>query len=82
MTISPKLKALLDKEKVPYQLLEHPLAYTAMEIAGAQHVPGRELAKSVLVKVDDRYILCVLPANPLHRSGQAATFSQSETGQA
>ena len=62
MSISQKIKSYLDKEKVKYQVLEHPLAYTAMEIAGSQHVPGREVIKSVIVKANGQFIMCILPA--------------------
>ena len=62
MTASEKIKNYLTKEKVAFKVLEHPLAYTALEIAGAQHVPGRQLVKSVIVRADDHYLMCVLPA--------------------
>lgn len=62
MGIAIKLKNYLDKEKIPYELLEHSLAYTALEIAGSQHIPGRQVAKSVIVKSDDIFLMCVLPA--------------------
>lgn len=62
MSVSKKLKDYLEKEKIEYQILEHSLAYTAMEIAGIQHVPGRQVVKSVIVKSDNQYIMSVLPA--------------------
>ncbi len=62
MGISPKIKNYLEKEKVSYQVLEHSLAYTAMEIAGSQHIPGRQVIKSVIVKSNGSFIMCVLPA--------------------
>lgn len=62
MVISPKLKAFLDKEKVSYEVLQHSTAFTAQEIAGAQHVPGKQAIKSVIVKVDGRFAMVVLPA--------------------
>jgi len=62
MTIAKKLKAYLDNEKINYQILEHSLAYTAMEIAGSQHIPGRQVIKSVIVKADNTLVMCVLPA--------------------
>lgn len=60
MTIVNKVKSYLDQEHVVYQILEHSLAFTAMEIAGAQHVPGKQFIKAVIVKADDQYIMCVL----------------------
>jgi Ala-tRNA(Pro) deacylase len=62
MSISTKVKEYLDREHVGYQILQHSLAYTAMEIAGAQHVPGKQLIKSVIVKADGNFFMCVLPA--------------------
>lgn len=62
MSIAPNLKKYLDKERVPYQILQHSEAYTASEIAGSQHVPGIQMLKSVLVKADGQFVLCVLPA--------------------
>ncbi len=62
MSIAPQLKKYLEKEKITYQILEHPEAFTATEIAGVQHIPGKQLIKSVLVKADGQFLLCVLPA--------------------
>jgi Ala-tRNA(Pro) deacylase len=57
-----KLQELLDAKKIKYQVLTHSTAYTAQEIAGLQHVPGRQLAKVVMVKRDGKLIMTVLPA--------------------
>lgn len=65
MAISGRLKAFLDDAKVKYAAARHPVAYTAQEIAAAQHVPGRQLAKSVLIMTDRGPVLAVLPASYL-----------------
>ena len=62
MPILKKLKAMLDEAKVSYQVYTHPLAYTAQEIAEKQHVSGKELAKVVMIEVDDKLMMGVLPA--------------------
>ena len=62
MSVAAKLKECLDSNKVEYDVLAHPQVYTAQDVAAAAHVPGRELAKSVVVKADDRFALAVLPA--------------------
>ena len=62
MAISEKLKAFLQAAKIKYTAALHPVVYTAQEIAAAQHVPGRRLAKCVLVKTDRGPVLAVLPA--------------------
>lgn len=62
MAISSRLKALLEAQHVKYTAQSHPTVYTAQEIAAAQHVPGRQLAKCVLVKTEKGVTLAVLPA--------------------
>jgi Ala-tRNA(Pro) deacylase len=58
-----KLKDLLNEQKVKYVVLSHSPAYTAQEIAATAHVPGKELAKTVMVKVDGEMTMVVLPAS-------------------
>ena len=58
-----RLKEYLDQEKVKYVTMHHSPAYTAQEMAASAHVPGRELAKTVMVKIDDRMAMTVLPAS-------------------
>jgi len=42
--------------------IEHSRAYTANEIAATAHIPGKELAKTVMVKIDGKMTMTVLPA--------------------
>ena len=58
-----RLKEFLDKEHVKYVSIGHSPAFTAQEIAAAAHVPGKELAKSVIVKIDGELAMVVLPAS-------------------
>jgi Ala-tRNA(Pro) deacylase len=62
MAVSERLKAYLQASRVSYTTARHPVVYTAQEIAAAQHVSGRHLAKCVLVKTDQGPVLAVLPA--------------------
>lgn len=58
-----KLREFLDKEGVKYLSITHSLGYTAQEIASLAHIPGRELAKTVMVYLDDKLAMAVLPAS-------------------
>ena len=60
---STKLKEFLDGKNVKYSILTHSTAYTALEIASLAHVRGQELAKTVIVKMDGRMVMAVLPAS-------------------
>ena len=62
MAIPARLAELLKANKVSYQTQKHQTAYTAQEIAAASHVPGRQLAKCVLIMSDRGPALAVLPA--------------------
>src|SRR4030067_614414 len=58
-----KLKEFLDNNKIKYVAITHSSAYTAQEIAATAHIPGKELAKTVILKVDGKMIMAVLPAS-------------------
>jgi len=58
-----KLKDHLDKEKIKYITIVHSPAYTAQEVAASAHITGRELAKTVIVELDGKMAMAVLPAN-------------------
>lgn len=58
-----KVIDFLDKENVKYILLKHSPAYTSQEIAASAHIPGKELAKTVIIKIDGRFAMAVLPAS-------------------
>ena len=53
---------LLDKSAVNYEITEHLPAFTAQQMAAAEHEPGKYVAKPVIVKADGKYIMCVLAA--------------------
>ncbi len=63
MIITSRLKSYLDKNGVDYHVLYHQRVYTSQEVAAAQHVSGRELAKVVMVKVDTELTMMVLSAS-------------------
>ena len=60
--VTTSLKDYLDEHRVPYQVISHEPAFTAQCIADLTHTPGRELAKAIMVKLDDNLIMAVLPA--------------------
>ena len=57
-----KLKSFLDEKGVKYVAIQHSPAFTAQEIAATAHISGRELAKTVMVKIDGRMAMAVLSA--------------------
>ncbi len=57
-----KLKAFLDENEVPYETILHEEAFTTQEVAAAAHIPGRQVAKTVIVKLDGELAMVVLEA--------------------
>ena len=57
-----RLESFLRDNRVPFQVHHHPEAFTAQEVAAAEHVPGRELAKVVLVAGGDQLAMAVVSA--------------------
>lgn len=56
------LKDFLDENKVPYVSIKHSTAYTAQAVAASAHIKGKNLAKTVIVKLDGKMAMAVLPA--------------------
>src|SRR5262249_39832018 len=63
MPFLDKLRTFLESNHVAYKHTTHPLAYTAREVAAAEHLPAREVAKVVIISADEAYRMVVLPAN-------------------
>ena len=63
MPILTKLREFLDQNQVDYTHTVHPLAYTAREVASAEHVPAREMAKTVIFLSEQGFGMAVLPAD-------------------
>ncbi len=53
----------LDQNNVKYVVISHSPAYTAQGIAALAHIPGKEVAKTVVIKLDGKLVMTVLPAN-------------------
>ena len=58
-----KLKEFLDLQHIKYITIRHSRAYTAQETAEMAHISGKELAKTVMVKVNGKMAMAVLPAD-------------------
>ena len=63
MAISERLRKELDLQNVGYEVLQHRGAFTAQEVAASTHVPGRLLAKPIVVReTEGHYYMVVVTA--------------------
>ncbi|MBI3667891.1 MAG: YbaK/EbsC family protein [Acidobacteria bacterium] len=63
MAVLQRLETYLSEHNIPYTKTVHPLAFTAQEVAQAEHLSGRMIAKCVVLLADDAYVMAVLPAD-------------------
>lgn len=61
--IARKIKDFLQKNGVSYDVIRHPVSYTAQETAEVAHISGTRLAKTVIINIDGDMAMAVLPAN-------------------
>ena len=61
--LESRLKDFLDEEHIKYVTIGHSPAFTAQEIAAMAHIPGKELAKTVVVKIDGELAMVVTSAS-------------------
>ncbi|MBI3995572.1 MAG: YbaK/EbsC family protein [Nitrospirae bacterium] len=88
-TAPERLKALLRNEKAPFRVIPHSEAFTSPELAASIHATGRRVAKVVMVKADERYVMAVLPSHlhldldrlaPLLGTRRVALATEAEIG--
>jgi Ala-tRNA(Pro) deacylase len=65
MPLSERLRKFLDSRQAEFTLSTHPKAFTAREVAAAEHLPAQEVAKAVVVFGDGAYHMVVVPASKL-----------------
>lgn len=63
MTALEHIEQYLKQQKVRYEVIHHARAFTAQQVAQAEHVPGKMQAKVVVLKGDSNFYLAMLPAS-------------------
>lgn len=57
-----RIEEFLDGNHALYDVITHTPAYTAQEVAASIHLPGKYMAKTVIVKIDGSLAMAVVPA--------------------
>ena len=58
-----KLRDFLDENNVKYTTISHSKAFTAQQVAQSAHISGKDMAKTVMIIIDGRMAMAVLPAS-------------------
>ncbi|MDF3055040.1 MAG: YbaK/prolyl-tRNA synthetase associated region [Gammaproteobacteria bacterium] len=61
--ITEKLKTYLCDQEANFHLINHVPTYTAQETAEVCHISGKTVIKTVILKVDGKFIVWLQPAN-------------------
>ena len=62
MECRDRLENYLRENQVRFEEQHHPRTVSAQEVAASEHVPGRMLAKTVMVLADGEMVMLALPA--------------------
>ena len=70
------MKHFLQRRHVPFEVVAHPAAFDAQHLAHALHTPGREVAKTVLLRIDHgkRYFVAVVPSTHMIDLNELSAF--------
>ena len=63
MAIVKTVESYLHDHHVEYELITHPHTGSSMETAESAHVPGDSLAKGVVLRDGDSYLMVVIPSD-------------------
>jgi len=63
MAISKTILNYLEKNKYEYEIVEHKTTYTAWDKAQTEKVKPQEIAKTLVLKIDNGYALALVPSN-------------------
>ncbi len=74
-----QLTTYLDSQHIDYTLISHSPTFTAQETAQSAHIPGREVAKTVIVLIDGVPAMVVEPATAHVHLGKLKSLIGAET---
>ncbi len=78
MSIAASLQKHLSRKRVAYDVVPHPPTTASVATAQACRVPPERLAKGVVVRTTDGYVLAVLPASRrISRAGLRAELGET-----
>lgn len=74
MTIPITIHEYLNRAGVPYDIIMHQRTGCALANADAAHVPSKKIAKGVLLKSPDGYLLATIPASHLVKLEEVGSY--------
>jgi len=63
MTISTSVKNYLTNQGIDFDLISHPRTIHSKDTALEAHVPGNRLAKAVIIRTGENFVMVVIPSD-------------------
>ena len=80
MAIARTVQKYLSDNGIEYDTVTHPPTQSSMGTARSSHVMSDRIAKGVLLRTEDAYLLAVLPASRHIRLGELRTWLNESLG--
>ncbi|MEN8179159.1 MAG: YbaK/EbsC family protein [Pseudomonadota bacterium] len=80
MTIATTLKIYLEQQSAVYEIISHQRTQTSMDTATTAHIPVDQLAKAVIVKEEEVYLMVVVPSDYHVHLGRLHQHLEHEVG--
>jgi Ala-tRNA(Pro) deacylase len=80
MSISNTIRSYIERRAVPFELLVHKHTQSSWESAGAAHIKRSHLAKAVIVKQEDEFMMVVVPSDYHVHLGKLHQLLEREVG--
>ncbi len=80
MSIAPKLHKYLTDHNVAYDVISHAPTSSSSRTAQEAHIPGDNLAKAVVIKDDESYMVAVVPASAHIQLGELSRVLDRQVG--
>ena len=73
-----RIYSFLKSMGISFDVIQHPPAFSAQKLAKYLHTPGRQIAKTVLLKTMESYKIAVLPADQMLDKSQIELLIQAK----
>jgi Ala-tRNA(Pro) deacylase len=80
MSISNTVRSFIETQDIPFEIIAHKHTQSSKESAGAARVKGSQLAKAVIVKEGDDFMMAIVPSDYHVHLGKLQQLFDREVG--
>ncbi|MET0069582.1 MAG: YbaK/EbsC family protein [Candidatus Thiodiazotropha sp.] len=80
MSISNTVRTYMEGQSIPYEVITHKHTQSSIESAGAAHIKSHSLAKAVIVKEGEEFMMVVVPSDYHVHMGKLHQLLERDVG--